>query len=429
MYDVAPSTKYTNTIVTKNKFTDKPMALFGVLVLGAYFTMWMYVLSSFPEAKTVGLDFLKMLTTSKGILENFLIPVCSVLFLSMLSIFVLVLIPKQAIHISIIGNTILYGILGAYTKSVPFVLLAMATAVMYLFSFKAIERASYIIRGVAQVLLVNVRAMLLFIICGYSVSYFLGASSMFLFKMNNEVANCNPVPFYVNVVSTFIYVIFLGYAGDVYFARIVFKHMVSRAEGRNISVIASAVKRVVYSFGTIVFATTISFIVLVLRAALDYIKEKHHREKKDGLAFLLISILLFIAAIFLFILDVVVETMNTYALTYNSLFGEGYRKSIKESYNIVTNYRSTYRSSVYFVATVFAFINVIGACLVKSFLNKPLMEYIFPISVGVALLVTVLNSVLSGFLAFEFVMIKDKGLVEAVFPEIITKVLERGYSL
>src|SRR5699024_1731271 len=89
----------------------------------------------------------------------------------------------------------------------------------------------------------------------------------------------------------------------------------------------------------------LSLFVLILRTFLNILNEKS-REKGKSIP-LSVLIFIFVAIIVMYVLEIAVETLNSYVMIYSSLFGQGYKKSMKESFKVMKN-----RKSMFFLVVI-----------------------------------------------------------------------------
>lgn len=420
--------KYECTIKTKQKFTDKPMLVGSLMGLAAFFTGLGIYAAQYPHTLEEFKRYLAEQLTLKTFMNSFGWSIMVSLVASQTILVLLFLIPVVIIHLSIIGLIVFNIWLGVTFLSLVALFNVLSLGIIYALYFKSIGKASKLIRVISQILLNNTLATTLFIAVGTLVTQAaMVPSTVGLYEQYRS----KELLVLAGAWSLFVIylVIFLGYAGDVYFGRVVFKYLVGVAEKRTRSVTFSAVKRVCLSAGTIFLATAISFVIFLLRMGVNYLNERN--RQRNGIASLLIAVMLFLASLVLYIIDVAAETINTYVLVYNSIFGAGYRKSMSGAFDIVQKRFSLCRPAMLLVSLPFLFFNTLGVVFLNYLLQGRASFDAELIKTGVsALLITAmyLSSVTSGFLCLEFLIYEDAKLINTVYPGLFASLGELGYT-
>ncbi|KAI5190306.1 hypothetical protein NECID01_0898 [Nematocida sp. AWRm77] len=426
--------KYESTIKTRNKFTDKPMLLGSTVLLGIYLSYCGITLSSYKDIQTLFIDHIKSMAAD-GFMTKLGIVFFSSFVVSQIVVLLLFLVPALTIHTAAIG-VIGLGFYTAYLSgSMMMVILPCITLAMYIGGFAYISKVSKLIRVVAQILLANTHSTVLYIFSCALTSLFLSAVLDFVKLLSEKTADpALSILGYSWLLFTVYTLFFMGYAGDVFFGRVVFKYLVSVAEKKHASVALSAAKRVVLSLGTILIATSLSFFIFVLRTVTNSIMDRtqnRDRNNSSEVINIAIMILMFIASFILYILEIAVDTINRYVLAHNSMFGESYRKSMTGAFEIAQKRQSFYGMITFMTSICLLFFNIlfmgmVGVVLKKNYQinNIDLFKIALP-SIITTYLYTA--SIMSGFLAFEFLIYEDSKLINAVYPGLFNSLHSIGY--
>lgn len=424
----------------KRRFTDP--AFIPITALLLFVAVFFIVYTSGSKMRLSGLTGV---FTSKPLPTGYrdcLVGISASLILIMGLYILLIFSPVPTIHalfLSLIGSGVFFFFytMKLFKEKIGFFFLSELVPLMmliglYVMSIKYIPAVGVLLSQICRILLRNFFSFAIYPAVSV-LGLFLLLSGLFTVVIGggggHYPSHPELLPSALFLALILFYFSLINNASDVYYGRMMYEHLMNKKEGRSPMLLPAALKQVMYSSGTIFFATLIYLVVQLSRMFTENAMRNQARKTNRGYAGIAILVLLFLLTVIMTLLDIAIATINKYALVHTAIHNQSYKDSIKNSFSSVKERSTLYNRIVILVPIVHcSFVNFLGTfCFFASEMEFIKLSPRISLQILTVILVTQigLNSLFSSLLAIEYVTLDRPEILGGAYPYLMKRVAEK----